>query len=322
MRIKLKLVIPIIVLCSLVVLADTYNFGTGANQFSMDFVNIGHTGNVGETQDYGIYGGVRTFGSVGYHYQIGKFEVTIDQFMKVHNDYFRVGDGDENYWNTGGRNVGANAPATYTDWNDVAMYCNWLTTGDARNGAYILSEGGWSVIGVDRAAAVTTYGTVFVVPTEDEWYKAAYFKSDGSGYTTYAHGNAIPGEEIDANYGGLGGSYSTPWEVGSGTLENNGTFDMDGNVWEWFESPFDPTFDPDDSGIRGGSFDAGEVVLRSSFRLGDFPGEFETIGFRVAAIPEPSSVLLLTIGAGGLIFYRRAKRQEQENRRPSRRDFT
>lgn len=34
--------------------------------------------------------------------------------------------------------------------------------------------------------------------------------------------------------------------------------------------------------------------------------------FDVTIIPEPSSVLLLTFGAGGILFYRRAKRRQRE----------
>lgn len=73
-----------------------------------------------------------------------------------------------------------------------------------------------------------------MLPTEDEWYKAAYFKSDGSGYTLYATGDLVPiagvgGENYDKVIG-------LPWSVGSGITENNGTFDMNGNVGEWTES--------------------------------------------------------------------------------------
>ena len=295
--------------------ADTYNFGTGANQFSMDFANIGYAGNVGETQDYGSLGGIRTFGSVGYGYQMGKHEVTIDQFSKaLSSSWWQLNLGNENYW----QSVGLNAPATRTSFSEAAQFANWLTSGDSRYGAYTLTTSGFGVSSINRAAAIATYGTVFVIPTEDEWYKAAYFKSDGSGYTTYAHGDAIPGKETDANYGGL----PSPWEAGGGTAENNGTYDMDGNVWEWFESPaFEPPVSQSIRGARSGSAGASEIVLRSSFRLEDPPGEDEYIGFRVAVIPEPSSVLLLMVGSGGILFYRRAKRREQENRVPSRKDF-
>ena len=91
--------------------------------------------------------------------------------------------------------------------------------------------------GVDRDTALTTFGTIYVLPTEDEWYKAAYLKSDGSGYTTYATGDQRAEQrEPIANYRWLS---TPPSGRGSGTEENNGTYDMGGNVWEWGESAFD-----------------------------------------------------------------------------------
>lgn len=304
MKTRIEIILFGLLSTTMVAWADTYTFGTSANQFSMDFVNIGYAGNVGQTQDYGADGGIRTFGSVGYDYQIGKFEVTINQFSKARNSSFwGIADGDEDHWNS----VGSNAPATFTFFSEAAKFCNWLTSGDSRYGAY--------GSGMSRASAIATYGTVFVIPTEDEWYKAAYFKSDGSGYTTYAHGDAAPAAGTDARYGGL----TSPWEVGDGTVENNGTFDMDGNAWEIFESPFLES-QPTPRGYRGGSYDALLAAQGSSIRV-DTPFEDASIGFRVAVVPEPSSVILLVVGSGGILFYRRTKRRAQENRAPSRKDF-
>ena len=66
------------------------------------------------------------------------------------------------------------------------------------------------------------------------------------------------------------------------------------------------------------------VVDSKWISFGDEPGTnlraFYAVSELVTVIPEPSSVLLLTFGSGGLIFYRRAKRRE-ENRHFSRRDF-
>jgi len=150
-------------------------------------------------------------------------------------------------------------------------------------------------------------GTFYVLPTEDEWYKAAYFQSDGSGYTLYATGNAVPGLDTDANYSG--GIYSDPWLVGLGTEENNGTFDMCGNLWEWCESAWDGTLDDfsENRVRRGGS--AGETadLMSAEYRHPTLPLYFgsSVLGFRIAAIPEPSSLAMLGLVSGCIIICRR-----------------
>ena len=93
-------------------------------------------------------------------------------------------------------------PTASSSWYEAAKFANWLTSGNALQGAYGFSDA-TTFTGVDRATALTTYGTIYVLPTEDEWYKAAYLKSDGSGYTTYATGDSVPVAGTDANYNGV-----------------------------------------------------------------------------------------------------------------------
>ncbi len=302
MRVKIGTVMMAMALMAVGVQADV--FGSGSNAFTLDFMNIGNAGNAGDTAN--TVNGVNP-GAVGYNYQMGRNEITIDQFAKARAADSRIGDGDENPFP-----IGVNGPASRTSWYEAAKFSNWLTTGDAYTGAYQF-DGSGVLTAVDRAAAVTTYGTVYVLPTEDEWYKAAYLESDGSAYTLYATGDSVPGVETDANYGGSGGTYSTPWDVGTGNAENNGTFDMNGNVWEWNESAFDGTLDNLDENrvVRGGSFGSGaEGDLRSSFRGLSNPAlESDSIGFRVVAIPEPSSLAMVGVACGlGLLIRRRFRR--------------
>jgi len=322
MNLKIGTVAMATALIAVGVQADS--FGTGGNAFTLDFVNIGYAGNTADTSGYG---------AVADSYRMGMHEVTIDQFAKARAADSRIGDGDENPYA-----IGVNGAASRTSWYEAAKFANYLTTGDAYTGAYqfnrervkfpdacvdsnlyennLIPRGlaPRSVIGsgvltvVDRAAAVGTYGTVYVLPTEDEWYKAAYLKSDGSAYTLYATGDSVPGVEIDANYGGSGGTYSTPWDVGTGNAENNGTFDMNGNVWEWNESTWDGTLTTMDESrvIRGGAFNDSEIDLRSSSRNDNNPaGEGGSVGFRVVAIPEPSSLAMVGVACGLGLFIRR-----------------
>ena len=266
----------------------------GGNSVDIDFVDIGNVGNTGDTA-------VDGYGAVNYEYSIGTYEVTADQWLTVTTADTNVGNAGS--WS-------GSQPTASTSWYEAAKFANWLTSGDALQGAYGFSNA-TTFTGVDRATALTTYGTIYVLPSEDEWYKAAYLKSDGSGYTTYATGDGLPVAGTDANYDSVN---IEPWNIGTGSVENNGTYDMGGNVWEWGESAFDGTLDVlSESRVRSGGDWFDESGLQSSFRNDNFPDfENNAIGFRVAsvsaavaAVPEPSSVGLLVIGAMGCVLRRK-----------------
>ena len=61
-------------------------------------------------------------------------------------------------------------------------------------------------------------------------------------------------------------------------------------------------------GLRGGAWNNGDYFLRSSvrFNFGDPSGEDYLVGFRVAAVPEPTSILL-SMFAGGMMLIRRKR---------------
>jgi formylglycine-generating enzyme required for sulfatase activity len=94
----------------------------------------------------------------------------------------------------------------------------------------------------------------------------------------------------------------------AGGLSAYGTMAQNGNVWEWGESALTA---PNDSAgnyrpLRGGFWIDSSGNLASSFRNGDGPaGEGLNVGFRVAAIPEPSGVLLTLIGMMGVVLRRK-----------------
>jgi formylglycine-generating enzyme required for sulfatase activity len=160
------------------------------------------------------------------------------------------------------------------------------------------------------------------LPSEDEWYKAAYYNPATSSYFQFPTSSNTPptaspatATPNSANYHfalGYGFTNDKLTDVGaySGTTSAYGAFDMGGNVFQWNEAVITNIFGQIFRGLRGGAFydDASDLV--SSFQANNSP--FNTYvgwGFRVASIPEPSSIALLAIGAIGLAAAARRRRQ-------------
>ncbi|MHB9070882.1 MAG: SUMF1/EgtB/PvdO family nonheme iron enzyme [Sedimentisphaerales bacterium] len=95
----------------------------------------------------------------------------------------------------------------------------------------------------------------------------------------------------------------SPWDITNGTQEQNGTFDMMGNVWEWNEALINGSY----RGVRGGSYTNLAAALMSSNRGSNTPIDVGgDAGFRVASVvPEPCNLVLLFIG--GIVLRNRKR---------------
>jgi formylglycine-generating enzyme required for sulfatase activity len=173
----------------------------------------------------------------------------------------------------------------------------WLNPVPFETGAYNLVDATTGIISVNPGAKAW-------IPTEDEWYKAAYYSAANTSYSLYPNGqNTIT--SADANYSfGVGSTTDVGSYSGDGS--SYGTFDQGGNVWEWN----DAVISGSSRGLRGGSFYNFGSSLRSSGRYNSAPS-FELdggVGFRVASVPEPTSLLSLAgLLGGGLSLRRRSK---------------
>jgi len=298
--------------------------GGVAQAITIETVAIGNAGNAADTADNS--GNPAGQGSVAYNYNIGKYEVTAGQYTAFLNAVANVSDTYALYntkmWSnsygckiqqtsiSGGYSYSvasdyANRPVTYVSYWDSCRFANWLGNGQGsggtETGAYTIPDG---YNGTDGRTIQRNVGwTGWAVTSEDEWYKAAYYKGGGL-YSLYANGTSTAP---------VAGTTGTNYDVAightwdgstNGALEQNDTKDMMGNVWEWNEALVYDGYAY--RGLRGGSFDYDSVVLQTSFRAGRTASdEYEHFGFRVSQVPEPSSIIALLGGLAGLIGLRR-----------------
>jgi formylglycine-generating enzyme required for sulfatase activity len=335
-------VVIVVSMCVEVSRANVYDMPTG--QTSLDFVTVGDAGNAADPST--------GYGAVPYAYQVGKYDVTLGQYCQFLNavaktdtyglynsrmatDYPTVAiaqngsSGSYSYSITGGYSAAANCPVFEVSWGDAARFCNWLqnnqpaypagtageVAGSTETGAYTLNgaTNTSALMAITRNAGATDF-----IPSEDEWYKAAYYKGGtNAGYWLYpTQSNAAPSNELsatgtnNANYYNRGYSdptnYLTPVGAFAASPGPYGTYDMGGDIWQWNETHISDEYG-DYRGLRGGVWNSlFSSVMTASYRAYDDPAdEDKGMGFRVASIPEPASMSLLVCGAIiGLIWWR------------------
>jgi hypothetical protein len=302
--------------------AGVVTFGSGVNEFQMEFVTIGNPNNAADTT-----GTPNPAGAVAYEYGIGKFEVSEDIITKF--------DGSTGFGMTTDER-GAAKPATSVSWNQAARFVNWLNTSTGNQVAYKFTSGHgnanialWASgdAGYDASNPYRNSLAKYVLPSYNEWYKAAYYdpnKSGGAGYWDYATGSDTAPTAVasgtDANTAVYNGQ-SGPADVDqAGGLSPYGVMGLGGNVFEWEESSFDLANSSGSSsrGFRGGNWGNFFSGISSAARNeGDPSGEYNFVGFRVVSlpssappvVPEPSMMVIGTLfGLGGLMAKRRMKR--------------
>lgn len=295
------------------------------------FIEMVTIGNVGNAPDQNF--GEGAFGAVNYEFQIGKSEVTLAQYAiflnavaatDTHNLYnpnletnltiagiSRSGSsGNFTY-----RVIGTpTRPVTFVSWFDAARFCNWLHNGrpSGAQTASTTERGAYTLDGATSGGLTITRnpGAKFWIPSENEWYKAAYHQpaaqgGDADDYWLYpTRSNTAPGNAIGAlplanhanilvssilsvtqdtgidpaqNYLTAAGSYP-------GSASFYGTVDQAGNVSEWTDGIV-TSFN--ERGVRGGKWEIDETLVRSSVaRAADSrvpESERKSLGFRVAS---------------------------------------
>jgi cysteine-rich repeat protein len=177
---------------------------------------------------------------------------------------------------------------------DATRFANWLHNGQptgaqdnttTEDGAYTLTPTGITNNTVTRNA-----GAVVFVPSEDEWYKAAYYAGSGTYYDYPAGSNtqttcALPGETANTANCDYVVYDVTPAGSYAASPSPHGTFDQGGNVWEWSEAIVGGL----SRGRRGGGLGSYPHHLAALSGYGSGPANhYSFVGFRVASIPEPT----------------------------------
>jgi len=308
---------------------------------TIDWVTVGDPGNAADTT-----GDPNPAGAVADSFQIMKFEFQNSQYAAFLN---AVAETDTyTLYNT---RMGSNArggitqsgasgsytyavksnmgdkPVNFVSWFDAARVANWLMNGatgtsSTETGAYTLVGGQTSGTAPARNSDATFY-----VPTEDQWFKAAYYKggSANAGYWDYATQSDTAPTAVTAGATGIGSAGNTgnfanfdnsaSWNGQSGNVTTVGTsggasvygaFDMSGNISEW--NDLDGT-SGSSRGLRGGSWDfPASNLSSSSWNSGDPSFDSVLFGFRLASVPEPSTYALLAMTAAGALWMAKRRR--------------
>jgi formylglycine-generating enzyme required for sulfatase activity len=303
---------------------------------TIDTVPVGNAGNASEPSGVfaGGFGPGAIVGGVDYDYRIGTYEVTNAQYaeflnakaasdpLELYNEYMGINSfggiarsGTNGAYTYAVKPGMGNKPVVFVTWYDAIRFANWLNNGqgngDTESGAYtILGGTPTPSYGLDITRNV---GATWFLPSENEWYKAAYHTNDGVtgnyyDYPTQSNtaptAQAPPGGANSANYLSAVVALS---EVGaySSAVGPYGTYDQAGNVYEWNEAVVGSY-----RGLRGGSWDViSSDYLKATNRVIDDPldGNNSGPGVRVATIPEPSMFALAALGSLAVMAYARRR---------------
>lgn len=300
-------------------------FTTHASAVTIDTVLVGDAGNAAHSSG---------FGAVSYNYRMGTYEVTNSQYVEFLNAKAVTNNDLGLYSENMTTNVFGgilrsgspgsfaysvkagmgNKPVNFVSLPDTMRFANWLSNGQ---GAGSTEIGAYTFAGNIPALISRNPDAQWFLPSVDEWYKAAYYEptqhgGDSDSYWLYpTRSNDVPTRAIVsdpslnisnpginvANYDGGVSYFTSVGTAGPLSASYYGTYDQGGNIAELMD-----TF------ATGGVFLGERYAQYSSFNRDAYPMGADVMGgrnplvesfdwgFRVATIPEPSTVVLAAVG--------------------------
>lgn len=247
--------------------------GGALNNLS-EYVCITDAGNLGDIVN-------QYKGAVPYEYLIARTELSNTEYCRFLNAVAVQGDPFHLYHENMGKGVcggilrvktmngfryvckegWAHRPVVYISYYDLARYANWMhygcpdtgsstwgtTEGDSQNGAYDTSDFESVRSGkkeVYRSFGYRNRGARFWIPSEDEWYKAAYYDPTILGNRKYHDYPTRSSDEPSHDYANYMVNntlcvgepfFVAPVDSFSLSASYYGTLQQGGNVWEWIE---------------------------------------------------------------------------------------
>jgi formylglycine-generating enzyme required for sulfatase activity len=218
-------------------------------------------------------------------------------------------------------------PVLFTSWFSAARFSNWLQNGQV-TGTASMETGAYTLNGqTSGAIPARNAGATNYLPSRDEWYKAGFYNGAGATYTMYAtNTTSTPTNTITnvtlanvANYGAAATPTISPINVDAYTNSTSyyGALSMFGNATEYTDTAgtganagrpqvFSGSWATAlaDSGLWSKT---GSAIFRNSNIT------TSQIGFRVAAaVPEPATIALASVGIGALAGLDWMKRRKKK----------
>jgi len=257
----------------------------------MDFVPITGDASAANGTPWGTSGD--TFSDPA-DFRMGKYEVTNAQYAAFVAAAGAPTGSPAAAYNSPPTAGGPNKPVNNSSFYEAAQFVNWLNTSTGNQAAYKFAEttpgdpatltfGVWSPAEADGTNLYRHKDASYFLPTLHEVLKAAYW--NGASLQTYANATdtlPTPAESCFSASGGL-------WDVGTGAVELNGTYDMMGNMGEMQENDVNFLYPAASHMHRWGP---GASIVPSSFAAyggwtgfnGNQSAENTFVGLRVAAL--------------------------------------